>query len=100
MDSPALTPHTSNHSPFIDDNLPEDDGVLHQWEEDQEHAGQEPDLQGSDRVGYGDPGGGGVEHVYQDKTQSYQQDNSGWYNILQIQSEIQQHFFMRFWPAE
>ena len=55
--------------PLVYDDLPEDHGVLHQREEDEEHAGEEPDLQGRDGVGDGDPGGGGVEHVYQDKTQ-------------------------------
>ena len=87
------------HAPFIDDYLPEDDGVLHQWEEHEEHASEQPDLQGSDRVGDRDPCGGGVEHVYQDKTQSDQQDNSGRDDILEIQQEIQQqHFFISYDP--
>lgn len=77
--------------PFIDDNLPEDDGVLHQWEEHEEHAGEEPDLQGGDGVGDRDPRGGGVEHVYQDKTQCDQQDNSGRHHILQIHYQTR-HF--------
>ena len=28
----------------MDDNPPENDGVLHQGEEDQQHAGKQPDL--------------------------------------------------------
>ena len=61
---PALRPSHHNHKPFIDDDLPEYDGVLHQREEDEEHAGQQPDLQGCHRVRHGDTGGGGVEHIY------------------------------------
>ena len=62
-------PHISladqdNHKPFIDDDLPEYDGVLYQREEDEEHAGEEPHLQGCHRVRHGDTGGGGVEHIY------------------------------------
>ena len=83
----ALNPPQQD-SPFVDDNLPEDDGVLHQREEDEEHAGEEPDLQGRDGVGDGDPGGGGVEHVYQDKTQSDQQHNSSGHRILARQNII------------
>ena len=37
------------------DTLPQYDGVLHQGEEDEHHAGQEPDLHGSDSVGDRDP---------------------------------------------
>ena len=94
----ALNPPQQD-SPFVNDNLPEDDGVLHQREEDEEHAGEEPDLQGRHRVGDRDPRGGGVEHVYQDKTQGDQQDNSGRNDILQRPSEIQQPFFIGFPPA-
>ena len=61
---PSTHPSSEQDSPFVDDNLPEDDGVLHQREEDEEHAGEEPDLQGRHRVGDRDPRGGGVEHVY------------------------------------
>ena len=38
-------------SPFVDDNLSEDNSVLHEGEEDQEHAGQQPHLQRRHRVG-------------------------------------------------
>ena len=31
--------------PFVDDNLPEYDRVLHQGQEDEQHAGQQPHLQ-------------------------------------------------------
>ena len=42
--------------PVVLDTLPEYDGVLHQGEEDQHHAGQQPDLHGSDGVRDGYPG--------------------------------------------
>ena len=38
-------------SPSVEDDLAEDDGVLHQGEEDQQHAGQQPHLQGRHSVG-------------------------------------------------
>ena len=42
--------------PLVEDDLPEDDGVLHQGEEDEHHAGQQPDLQRCHRVGHRDLG--------------------------------------------
>ena len=80
LPGPAQTEHLK---PLVYDDLPEDHGVLHQREEDEEHAGEEPDLQGRDGVGDGDPGGGGVEHVYQDQTESDQQDNPRGNHVLQ-----------------
>ena len=42
--------------PLVEDDLPEDDGVLHEGEEDEQHAGQQPHLQRRHRVGHRDPG--------------------------------------------
>ena len=42
--------------PLVEDDLPEDDGVLHEGEEDEQHAGQQPHLQRGHRVGHRDPG--------------------------------------------
>ena len=42
--------------PLVEDDLPEDDGVLHKGEEDEQHAGQQPHLQRGHRVGHRDPG--------------------------------------------
>ena len=39
----------------VGDAPPKDDGVLHEREEDQHHAGQQPDLHGSDGVRDGYP---------------------------------------------
>ena len=61
LPGPAQTEHLK---PLVYDDLPEDHGVLHQREEDEEHAGQQPDLQGCHCVRHGDTGGGGVEHIY------------------------------------
>ena len=41
--------------PLVDHDLPEDDGVLHEGEEHEEHAGQQPDLQRRHGVAHGDP---------------------------------------------
>ena len=38
------------------DAVPEDDRVLHEGEEDEHHAGQQPDLQRRHRVGHRDLG--------------------------------------------
>ena len=41
--------------PAEDDDFPEDDGVLHEGEEDEEHAGEQPHLQRCHRVRDRDP---------------------------------------------
>ena len=41
--------------PLVDHDLPEDDGVLHEGEEHEEHAGQQPHLQRRHCVAHWDP---------------------------------------------
>ena len=41
--------------PLVNHDLPENDGVLHKGEEHEEHAGQQPHLQGRHGVAHGDP---------------------------------------------
>ena len=45
-------------NPVVLNTLPQNDGILHQGEEDQHHAGQQPDLHGSDGVRDRYPGAG------------------------------------------
>ena len=42
--------------PVVSNTPSEDDGVLHQGEEDQHHTGQQPHLHGCHGVRHGDPG--------------------------------------------
>ena len=50
--------HTENWVmilPLVNHDLPENDGVLHKGEEHEEHAGQQPHLQGRHGVAHRDP---------------------------------------------
>ena len=49
-----VLPPPALHVALVDDDPPEDDGVLHQGEEDQQHAGQQPDLHRGHCIRYRD----------------------------------------------